>query len=102
MAVGNMPGEATRIAVGDTLVLYVIVPESIRQMSEHIAEVAAIGRRDRDSHKYNRFRLVVSDDSDDAERACAAARFAAASGSDEKMHVHFVDPGVVRTVMAVA
>jgi hypothetical protein len=94
IAVGDVPGGATRIAVGSTLLLYLVVPQSIRALTETIAEVADIGRRDRDSHKYNRFRLVVSDDRDNAGRASAAARFAETAGSDEKMHLHFVDPRV--------
>ena len=102
IAVDATSGEATRIVVGDRLLLYIILPASMRQLMRNIAEVAAIGRSDRDSHKYNRFRLVVPDDSDDADRARAAASFAAEAGSDEKMHVHFVDPGALRTVMSIA
>jgi len=88
--VGRPPVAATRIAVGDTLLIYLVHPASIRELTDTIAEVADSGRRDRDSNNYNRFRLVVSDNSDACEQAIAAEGFSGAAGADEKMHIHFV------------
>jgi hypothetical protein len=95
IAVGALPGAATRIVVGDTLLLYVVAPASIQELTDTVAEVADSGRRDRDSNRYNRFRLVVSDDSHEAERAGAVAGFAREAGTDEKMHIHFVNAATI-------
>ncbi|MCG6866346.1 MAG: hypothetical protein LJE58_13075 [Thiogranum sp.] len=95
IAVGALPGAATRIVVGDTLLLYVVAPASIQELADTIAEVADSGRRDRDANRYNRFRLVVSDDSDEGGRAGAVAGFAREVGSDKKMHIHFVDAATI-------
>lgn len=91
IAVGALPGAATRIVVGDTLLLYVVAPASIQDLTDTVAELADSGRRDRDANRYNRFRLVVSDDSEEAEHAGAVAGFAREAGADEKMHIHFVN-----------
>jgi len=95
VAVGALPGVATRIVVGDTLLLYLVAPASIQELTDTIAELADSGRRDRDANRYNRFRLVVSDESNETERAGAAAAFAQEAGSDEKMHLHFVDAATI-------
>jgi len=95
VAVGALPGVATRIVIGDTLLLYLVAPASIQELTDTIAELADSGRRDRDANRYNRFRLVVSDESNETERAGAAAAFAQEAGSDEKMHLHFVDAATI-------
>jgi len=95
IAVGALPGAATRIEVGDTLLLYVVAPASIQELTDTVAEVADSGRRDRDVNHYNRFRLIVSDDSGEGERAGAVAGFAQEVGSDKKMHIHFVDAATI-------
>lgn len=94
--IGELPVAATRIVVGDTLLIYLVCPISIRELTAAIAELADSGRRDRDSNNYNRFRLVVSDNSDARERAAAAEGFAGKAGPDQKMHIHFVEPAAVR------
>jgi len=81
--------------VGDTLLLYVVAPASIQELTDTVAEVADSGRRDRDANRYNRFRLVVSDGSDEAERAGAVAGFAREAGADKKMHIHFVNAATI-------
>jgi hypothetical protein len=41
---------------------------------------------------------VVSDESDDAERAETVTAFAREAGADEKMHLHFVDAATIRSL----
>lgn len=98
LTVGDFAGEATRIVVGDTLVIYIVVPKAIQALAERIANRAETGTRDRDSHQYNRFRLVVADDGDSSSHDEVAAAFAEAVGADEKMHIHFVTPEAVKPV----
>lgn len=95
MEPGGFAGGATRIVVGDTLLVYIVVAGGDRHLYDHIAALAESGRRDRDSHGYNRFRLVVADEAGSREHEKAAAAFAGAAGSDEKMHIHFVAPDAV-------
>jgi len=95
IALGGLVGASARIVVGDTLLIYVVYPTSIQELHEHIAEIASEGGRDRDMNQYNRFRLVVPDDSGASRQQAVAAGFAEEAGSDEKMHIHFVDPAVV-------
>jgi len=92
--VGEFAAGATRIVVGETLLVYIVVPGSMSGLAAGVHRLAELGRRDRDSHGYNRFRLVVADDGDSRLHDQAAARFAAAR-ADEKMHIHFVHPAAV-------
>lgn len=92
--VGDLATSATRIVVGETLLVYIVVPGSISDLTAGMHRLAELGRHDRDSHAYNRFRLVIADDGDSRLHDQAAASFAAA-GADEKMHIHFVHPAAV-------
>jgi hypothetical protein len=100
MRTGELPGAATRIVVGDTLLIYLVPTASIRDLVDNLAEVADSGRRDRDSNGYNRFRLVVAANSGASERDAATATFAAEAGDDANMHIHFVDPATVLDLFA--
>jgi hypothetical protein len=93
---GDFVTRASRIVIGDTLLVYIVVPLASRELCAGIPVLADRGRRDRDSHHYNRFRLVVADSGSSRDHDEAAARFADAAGSDEKMHIHFVHPETVR------
>jgi hypothetical protein len=95
MAATGMAAEATRIVVGDTLLVYIVAPVSAAELSANLVELAELGRRDRDTNRYNRFRLVVADVADSRERERATASFTRASGADDKMHIHFVHPETV-------
>jgi len=93
--VGDVTNRATRLVIGDTLLLYVVVPGSMPALVASLPELAELGRRDRNTHCYNRFRLVVADDGDSRLHETAAVRFAEVAGGDEKMHIHFVTPAAV-------
>jgi len=92
---GDSVSRVRRIVVGDTLLVYIVVPRTSREPGAGISVLADMGRRDRDSHRYNRFRLVVADDETSRYRDEAASCFAGVAGSDEKMHIHFVSPEAV-------
>jgi hypothetical protein len=102
LTVGDFAGQATRIVVGDTLLIYLIVPKPIQALAEKVGTLAETGRRDRDAHHYNRFRLVVADDGDSSSHAEVAGAFAEAVRADEKMHIHFVMPEAVEPLAAAA
>jgi hypothetical protein len=87
---------ARRIVVGDTLLVYIVVHRASLETGAGIGGLADLGRRDRDTHHYNRFRLVVADDGTSRDHDEVAACFARVAGSDEKMHIHFVSPETVQ------
>jgi len=89
-AIAQFAVGATRIVVGDRLLIYIVSPQSLSELCANIGEAAVMGKNDRDTNKYNRFRLVVISDKDSDSSAEAITRFAEAAGSDEKMHLHFI------------
>ena len=52
--------EMTRIVVGETLLIYIIRPEPSGDFVDSVESIGLIGKTDRDTNNYNRFRLVVS------------------------------------------
>lgn len=95
IAAGDFPGRITRVVVGDTLVVYIVRPDDSRQLAGYIDSLAVLGRKDRDTQGYNRYRLVVADDGAGGGHEAAVARFTEVAGSDDKMHIHFVPPDSV-------
>ena len=82
--------KATRIVIGDTLLIYILPVTPVEFVAEHANELVVAGKQDRDSHGYNRFRLVAhSSDSNELEEQATAA-FSVAAAGDEKLHLHFV------------
>lgn len=87
---------ATRIVIGDTLLIYILSDTPAETVVENIHSLIAIGKQDRDIHGYNRFRLVLrSRDKRDLEVAANNA-FAAETVGDEKLHIHFVKIDTLR------
>jgi hypothetical protein len=81
---------ATRIVIGDTLLIYILPDTPAETVVENIRSLVATGKQDRDTHGYNRFRLVLrSRDRKDLEESATNA-FAAEVAGDEKLHLHFV------------
>lgn len=87
--------EITRIVVGDTLLIYVIHPEPSGDFVDSVESIGLAGKTDRDTNKYNRFRLVVSGFDDDVQQEKVSKRFSKSFNSDEKMHIHFVNQELV-------
>ncbi|HUN55194.1 MAG TPA: hypothetical protein VMU29_08575 [Smithella sp.] len=82
--------EITRIVVGNTLLIYVIRPESDNNLFDSVELIGLVGKNDRDLNNYNRFRLVVSIVEDFAHNDTISERFSSIFATDEKMHIHFV------------
>ncbi len=81
---------ATRIVIGDTLLIYILPDTPAETVVENIRHLVAAGKQDRDRHGYNRFRLVLrSRDRKDREDSAENAFIDEAAG-DEKLHIHFV------------
>jgi hypothetical protein len=87
--------EVTRIVVGDTLLIYIIGPESYGDFIDRVESVGLAGKNDRDTNNYNRFRLVVSGFEDDVRQREASERFSELFKMDAKMHIHFVNQELV-------
>lgn len=82
--------EITRIVVGDKLLIYIIRPESTDKLVDKVKVFGLAGKEDRDKHNYNRFRLVLSDVENMAQKDQVSECFLSAFEKDEKMHMHFV------------
>ena len=82
--------ELGRIVVGDTLLIYIVRPDQNHDLEDSINVIALAGKTDRDTHHYNRFRLVVAADGNNPQPDTISNRFARSFGADEKMHIHFV------------
>ena len=87
--------DATRIVVGDTLLIYVIHPITSANFFSSVELIGLAGKADRDANSYNRFRLVVSGIADDVQQEKVSERFSKLFNTDEKMHIHFVDEELV-------
>ena len=87
--------EITRIIVGDTLLIYVIHPDITGNFVDSVEAIGLAGKMDRDTHHYNRFRLVVSGFDDEVQQGKVSGRFSKSFNKDEKMHIHFVDQELV-------
>lgn len=91
--------KATRTVIGDTLLIYILPYTSVDIVTQCMDELVMTGKQDRDSHGYNRFRLVVPYCDDKGLEEQASALFAAVAGSDEKLHIHYVDTAVINAVL---
>jgi hypothetical protein len=83
--------EATRIVVGDTLLIYIISPELSGNFDDGVEKIAIAGKIDRDTNNYNRFRLVITGFEDHVQQGNVSQRFSNLFNTDEKMHIHFVN-----------
>ena len=75
--------------------LIVVTSEPETELSSHLAEVIAEGKRARDDSKLNRFRLVVQTDNAAEEREKLLQAFEAVSDKDERTHMHVLQRGEV-------
>ena len=84
-----------RIVVGDTLLIYIIRPGPSDDFVDSVESIGLAGKTDRDTNDYNRFRLVVSSFEDNAQQEKVAGLFSKLFNTDEKMHIHFVNQGLL-------
>ncbi len=85
----------TRINIGDTLLIYIVRPVSSEELQDTIKNIVLVGREDRNSNSFNRFRLVIVGDEKGLDSDITTRTFAVEIGEDEKMHIHFVKVEVV-------
>ena len=77
---GVLPLAATRINVGNTLLIYVIRPESHKELLGAIGKLVSKGRADRDGNGFNRFRLVIAGDARELNSNVATGKLSAEAG----------------------
>ncbi len=89
----------TRIVVGDTLLIYILPDTPVDMITKYVGKLVVTGKRDRDLHGYNRFRLVVPSCNDSDQEGKVSALFAAVAENDEKLHIHYVDADVMGAIL---
>ncbi|MDD4882109.1 MAG: hypothetical protein PHR30_09835 [Gallionellaceae bacterium] len=80
------PVPFARIVIGQRLLIYLVRAVPGRPWPDRLPALAEAGRRERDAQAYNRFRLVLAD----GDASALAPLFVAATGADEKAHLHVV------------
>lgn len=97
---GSTPnGEAafSKMIIGNRLLIYIVtpLPGPENSMNNLIPILTEMGIAERDSKAYNRFRLVLVKQPDDATPDTLDTLikdFQKTAGHDEKAHIHFVSP----------
>ena len=84
------PHPLQRIVLGERLLVYLAFRTGPGGLPSRVAALTVRGRRDRDDHCYNRFRLVIAGGYEGAIREQAASRFKEIAEGDKKLHLHFV------------
>lgn len=79
--------------IGGRLFVAVIVPADWNDMSIQLGKLVVDGMQFRDQHGYNRFRLVIVTDDDDAEKGLQRI-FNDLPGIDNKTHLHVIKPNI--------
>lgn len=80
-----------RILVGDRLLIYVLKDIDTSNLHVLLPHVVHAGKEERDTMKYNRFRLVLEHKQDSDINKLAHAIFQAIPEKDEKIHLHFIN-----------
>jgi len=78
---------AYKIIIGNRLLIYVITIDSPDSLKELIPTLVDVGRRERDSSGFNRFRLILAADDYDEVRQSGEKLFRSLE-KDEKIHLH--------------
>ena len=92
---GERDKKITRVVVGDVLLIYVMQHESSGNLVDRVESIGLVGKTDRDTNNYNRFRLVVSGLGDVSQQKEISERFSKSFNTDEKMHIHFVNKELI-------
>ncbi|MCU7922827.1 MAG: hypothetical protein KZQ88_09020 [Candidatus Thiodiazotropha sp. (ex Dulcina madagascariensis)] len=96
--ISEFAGPVTRIDIGGRLLVYLMPIASIGVEAAAVERAVVAGRTDRDSRGFNRFRLVVADSSDAGQQRRVMQMFSRVAGRDEKLHLHFVQPGLLEGI----
>jgi len=78
-----------RINVGNRLLIYIAECLDSKALPDTIQSLAELGKHERDSLGFNRFRLVITTDRPDAIKKQAQAMFAPLI-PDDKVHLHVI------------
>lgn len=77
-----------RLNIGNRLLIYVLELNSPHLLKNNFAAIIAQGKRERDSKKFNRFRLVLIAEEEKDIAKSAIPLFNSLIKKDEKMHLH--------------
>ncbi len=80
---------STVYEIGGRLFVAVFVPADWRDTARHLVKLVDAGKQFRDQHGYNRFRLVIATENDDATRHLQKV-FDDLPGIDDKIHLHVI------------
>jgi len=80
--------------IGGRLFVAVIVPEDWRDITMQLGKLVVDGKQFRDQHGYNRFRLVIATDNEDAEISLQKV-FDDLPGIDDRTHLHVIKPDLL-------
>ena len=83
--------------IGGRLFVAVIVPGDCNDMSIQLGKLVVDGMQFRDQHGYNRFRLVIVTDDDDAEKGLQRI-FNDLPGIDNKTHLHVIKSNILTLI----
>jgi hypothetical protein len=86
-------GVASRVNVGDRLLIYIITVDGKSSIQEVIGTALEQGVKERDKKGFNRFRLVLVTSRPDELRSAAEQAFDRSGYADEKAHLHVVSEG---------
>ena len=85
---------STVYEIGGRLFVAVFVSVDWRNMARRLGNLVEAGKRFRDQHGYNRFRLVIATENDDAA-ANLQQVFDDLPGIDDKTHLHVIRPNTL-------
>lgn len=80
---------AYKIIIGKRLLIYVFAIDTPDSLKDLLPMLVDIGKRERDSSGFNRFRLVLAADNHDSLRQTGEQLFNALE-KDEKIHLHIL------------
>lgn len=80
---------AYKIIIGNRLLIYVFTIDTQDSLKDILPRLVDIGKRERDSSGFNRFRLVLAADNHDSLRQKGENLFNALE-KDEKIHLHIL------------
>jgi hypothetical protein len=80
---------AYKLIIGKRLLIYVFAIDTPDLLKDLLPMLVDIGKRERDSSEFNRFRLVLAADNHDSLRQTGEQLFNALE-KDEKIHLHIL------------
>lgn len=84
----------TVFEIGGRLFVAVFVPADWHVITMQFGKLVVDGKQFRDQHGYNRFRMVIATEDDDAEKDLQRI-FNDLPGIDDKMHLHVIKPDLL-------